>query len=125
MGLIIKELRIAGDKETQTVRTLFDTGASMSLIRKAIAEKVATLTLLPKPKKFKLGDGKGEVTATHRITLDIEINECTISDEILVLDNLAEEMIIGAKTMQAWRIKLDIDEDQVIIDPNVTELKLV
>jgi hypothetical protein len=34
-------------------------------------------------------------------------------------------VIIGAKTMQAWRLKLDNDADDIIIDPRVTKLRLI
>jgi len=37
---------------------------------------------------------------------------------------LSIQLIIGAKTMQAWRFKLDFEADEVIIDPRVTRLRL-
>jgi len=37
----------------------------------------------------------------------------------------SERLIIGAKTMQAWRLKLDFEHEDVIIDPRVTRIRLL
>ena len=34
-----------------------------------------------------------------------------------------EEVIIGAATMQKWRIKLDFEHEQVIVDPSLAKLR--
>ena len=43
----------------------------------------------------------------------------------MVIPGLLEQLIIGAKTMQTWRFKLDFEADEVIIDPRVTRLRLL
>jgi len=43
----------------------------------------------------------------------------------VIVDKLAEDLIIGAGTLQKWRIKLDLENDDVLIDPHVAELKLI
>ena len=35
-----------------------------------------------------------------------------------------EEAVIGAATMQKWRIKLDFEHDTVHVDPKVAKLQL-
>ena len=62
---------------------------------------------------------------TQRITLDFYINDVLLSDEFLVVPNLSEEAIIGAATMQKWRIKLDFEHDQIFVDPKVAKLQLI
>jgi hypothetical protein len=47
------------------------------------------------------------------------------SDEFMVIPGLSEQLIVGAKTMQAWRFKLDFEAGEVIIDPRVTRLRLL
>jgi hypothetical protein len=47
-----------------------------------------------------------------------------LSDEFLVVPGLSEEAIIGATTMQKWRIKLDFGHDQLFVDPRVAKLQL-
>jgi len=38
---------------------------------------------------------------------------------------LSNGVIIGAATLQKWRLKLDFERDEVIIDPRVTKLWLL
>ncbi|MEW5768152.1 MAG: hypothetical protein AB1797_11130 [bacterium] len=64
-------------------------------------------------------------TATERVSLNFYINGLRFFDEFMLIPNFSEEAIIGAKTLQAWRMKLDFEHDEVIIDPRVTKLRLV
>lgn len=48
-----------------------------------------------------------------------------LSDEFLVLEDLSEEVIIGAATMQKWRMKLDFEHDTVSVDSKVAKLQIV
>jgi len=52
-------------------------------------------------------------------------NNYRFSDEFIIIPELSEEVIIGAKTLQAWRLKLDFENDEVIIGPEVTKLRLL
>ncbi len=38
MGMIVKEVKIEGDKGTAKVKALFDSGASDSILRKDVAD---------------------------------------------------------------------------------------
>ena len=46
------------------------------------------------------------------------------TDEFIVLDVLSEDLIIGAKTMQAWRISLDFDAEEVRYEKKVHKLRI-
>jgi hypothetical protein len=59
------------------------------------------------------------------ITLDFYINDVLLSDEFLLVPDLREDAIIGAATMRKWRIKLDFNHDQVVVDPIVAKLQLI
>jgi hypothetical protein len=48
-----------------------------------------------------------------------------VSDEFLVVPGLSEEAVIGAATMQKWRIKLDFEHDTVHVDPKVAKMQLI
>lgn len=61
----------------------------------------------------------------HKIAIDFYIDDINLSDEFLVVPGLSEEAIIGAATMQKWRIKLDFERDVVIVGPKVARLQLV
>ena len=62
---------------------------------------------------------------TSRTTLDFYHEDIRLSDEFLVVPGLSEEVIIGANTMQKWRLKLDFEHDTVIVDPGVARLILI
>lgn len=125
MGLIIKEVEVAGDKGAKKIRALFDSGASLSLIRRSAVQDVATEVKMPRPVSFQLGDGEGQLATEKWVPLLITLKGLGISDNVVVVDKLAEDLIIGAGTLQKWRIKLDLENDDVLIDPQVTELKLI
>jgi hypothetical protein len=57
--------------------------------------------------------------------LSIFLNDVPLSDEFLVLEDLSEEVIIGAATMQKWRMKLDFEHDTVSVDSKVAKLQIV
>lgn len=64
-----------------------------------------------------------EITYTTR--LDFYHEDVRLSDELLVVPGLSEEVIIGAATMQKWKLKLDFENDRVIVDPRVAKLILI
>jgi hypothetical protein len=43
----------------------------------------------------------------------------------MVIENLSESAIIGAITLQKWRIKLDFEHDDIIIDPRTQKMRLL
>jgi len=125
MGLIIKKVKIAGDKGSTTVEALFDTGASACFIRRSLAKKVATITSVPKRRIFTLGDGKRTLQTNEFVQLDITLKRTVFFHPAVVVDQLADDLIIGADFLQRWKIKLDPETEEVIIDKKALELKLV
>ncbi len=124
MGIILKPTVITGDKSSATVEALFDTGAGASFLRKDIAQRVGTVVVTPTTINFTLGDGKGNLPANEAITLDVTVEGLTIFFTFLVVDELGEEMIIGADMLQRWKIRLDPEQEGVSIDPQVMRLRL-
>ena len=124
MGLIVKKLKVAGDKGERRVQVLFDSGAGASFIRRDVAERIATTLKLPSPKTFTLGDGVGRLRVNETAILYLYIEGVEISDNFIVAPRLADEVIMGANTMQKWRIKLDLEDKRVIIDKRMARLLL-
>ncbi len=124
MGLIIKKIEISGDKGRETVSALFDTGSSASLIRKDIVNRVSTALKLPKSIEFELGDGR-KMETSEVCVLIIGINGREIIDNVLISERLSEEMIIGAKTMQEWKIRLDPETEEITVGKDIKKMKLV
>lgn len=124
MGLLIKRLQVIGDKGTRRLQVLFDTGASSSFVRRDIAGFLATILRLPSPQVYTLGDGVGRLRATETAVLYVTIKGIRISDNFVVVPRLSDEMIIGANTLQKWRVKLDLENEDVLIDRRIARLLL-
>ncbi|KPL03526.1 MAG: hypothetical protein AMJ73_06570 [candidate division Zixibacteria bacterium SM1_73] len=94
MGLIYKKISIEGNRSKTSVDALFDSGASVSFIRRDIGEKIPDLLPLPSPRSFSLGDGKGTLEVKEVTHVDFHLEDGTIFDEVVVASELAEELVI-------------------------------
>ncbi|MBU1487009.1 retropepsin-like domain-containing protein [bacterium] len=125
MSVIEKSVRLVGSKGEKEVSTLFDSGSTYSCILPELAEKLGILEPLPEPMEFGIAEDEKKVTAKERVSLNFHLNSYRFSDEFMLIPSLSEEALIGAATMQKWRMKLDFEHDEVIIDPKVTKLRLL
>jgi hypothetical protein len=125
MGILVKQVTLRGDKGQVELDGMFDTGATYSVIRKDIAEQIATVIPLDEPIVLRTAEQGRQLTVTHRVVLTIWLNGYRLSDEFLVLEELSRPVLIGAATMQKWRIQLDMANEEVIVDPTATELWLL
>ena len=123
MAVIQKELELVGSKARRRVKTLFDSGATYSCVKKDLARELEILIPLAEPLVFETAEQGKTLEAREAVRLDFYIDGYRFSDEFMVLPGLSEEVIIGAKTTQAWRLKLDFEKEEVIIDPRVTRLR--
>jgi len=124
VGLITTRLAIAGDEGTRVVAALFDTGASASFVCRDIVESVATVLRLPAAEVYTLSDGVGRLRAAETAVLHVRIRGIRLSDDFLVVERLADQMIIGANTMQKWRVTLDVENEELRIDRRVGRMLL-
>ena len=118
-------LLFEGSKSSKNLYALFDSGATYSCINEDRAEELEIFTSLRTPLHLSMARRPLFMEITHRITLDFYKDDIRLSDEFLVAPNLSEEVVIGATTMQKWRIKLDFEHDTIIIDPKVAKLILI
>ena len=125
MGLVRKRLKLMGSKGEAEVEALFDTGASYSCIRPELAERLEILTPLRRPKQLGTADENHTVRVTAAVRLDFELDGVVLSDEFMVVPNLRREVIIGVSTMQKWRMKIDLEREELLLDPRVGELWLL
>ena len=124
MSIISQQVKFAGSKGEADVETFFDSGASYSFIKKSVAEKLGFLDMLPEIMLFETAKENESISIKQAIRLAFLINDVKLSDEFLVAETLSEDVIIGASTMQKWRIKLDFDNDKVIVDKKASRLIL-
>ncbi len=122
MGVIFKEIEIAGSKGRAIVKALFDSGATYSLISKKLAKKIDILLKMPEPIRFATANkDDASMMAKYRIAANFYVDTLRFSDEFIVLDKLSEKVIIGAGTMQKWDIKLDLKNHKLILNPQATK----
>ncbi len=126
MSLLFRPMILSGSQGEQEVDAFFDSGASYSCIEKKTAEKIARLDPLTTPIEFETADKGSVVSAHYRIAVDFYFLDTPrrFTDELFVIDGLAEELIVGATTMQKWQIRLDFDNEEVIYDKRMHRLRI-
>jgi hypothetical protein len=125
MPIIEESIELRGSKGSRQVVALFDSGSTYSCIRPDIAREVEVVVPLPEPMEFGTAKDGETVSAREGVRLNFVLQDYRFSDEFMVIEGLSEEVIIGAKTLQGWRMKLDFEAEKVIIDPRVTKLRLI
>jgi hypothetical protein len=125
MSIIKHPLLYVGTKGDKYVYTLFDSGANLSCINPDFLEGIEIPSFIGRVRKLATASEGHYIEIKERVTLDFYINDVLLSDEFLVVPGLSEEAIIGAATMQKWRIKLDFEHDRVVVDPKVAKLQLI
>ncbi|MHA1775654.1 MAG: hypothetical protein ACTSWC_02705 [Promethearchaeota archaeon] len=66
-----------------------------------LAKSLNTILKLPTLLTFETAKEGESVTVIERVMLDFYIEGIRLSDEFFIAENLSEDVIIGAKTMQA------------------------
>ena len=123
--IIEKKLLFEGSLGEQNFLALFDSGATYSCIRPEKAKLIGNVEPILHPFQIETASEGHYVKVNSAIRLDFYIENYHFSDEFMVIPNLSEEVIIGAKTMQSWRMTLDFEHDKVVFDPRVTKLRLL
>jgi hypothetical protein len=125
MAIIQKLIRLAGSKGSQEVAAIFDSSATYSCIQPELAKALAGIELLPEPMVFGTTEEGRAMRAEEAVRLNFYLDGYRFSDEFMLIRGLSEPVIIGAATLQKWRLKLDFEADKVIIDPRVTQPRLL
>lgn len=125
MSVLKFPLLFVGSKGENTIYTLFDSGANLSCIHPDQVELIEEPIALGRIRKIATASEGHFIEVKYRVTLDFYVNDVLLSDEFLVVPGLSEEAIIGAATLQKWRIKLNFEDDKVEVDPKVAKLQLI
>lgn len=125
MSVIKLPLLYVGSKGEKHLYTLFDSGANLSCINPDHVNDFETPVNLGRTRLKATASEGHYIEVKERIIVDFYINDVLLSDEFLLVPGLSEEAIIGAATLQKWRIKLNFEYDTVEVDPKVARLQLV
>ena len=124
MGIIVKEMMVAGSTEERRCQVLFDTGASACFVREDVASEMGQIVKALYPLAFKLGNNT-VMRAEKTMDLFLEIQGHHLPFQFLVVPELPYEVIIGADFLQKWKIRLDPVTEDFIIDEKALEIILV
>lgn len=124
MGIIKKEILVAGSRARRKCETLLDTGASACFVREGVAAELGEPVRAPFPLAFKLGDNS-VMKAEKTVDLFLDIKGHKLPFHFLVVPELPYELVIGADFLQRWKIKLDPVTEDFIIDEKALEIILV
>ena len=125
MSIIKTPLLFAGSLGEKHIYTLYDSGANLSCIHPDMIEGLENPTHLGRTRMIGTAAIGHYIEVTHAVRLDFYMDDVLLSDEFLVIPGLSEDAIIGAATMQKWRIKLDFEHDVAIVDPKVAKMQLI
>jgi predicted aspartyl protease len=120
---ICRTLKIRSSKGEMTVKALFDTGASFTVIKKNVAEKIGHI-LPTNVKEVTLADGKTRLKVLGYIPISTVLEGSPINDIAYVINELAEELIIGIKVMEFYDIRLDPSTNKIIVGKNYSSFEL-
>jgi hypothetical protein len=124
MSIIKAPMLYVGSRGEKTLYSLFDSGANLSCIHPDYVDELAHAESLGRTRLIATAAEGHYIEVNHRVTLDFYMDDVLLSDEFLVVPGLSEEVIIGAATMQKWRIKLDFEYDKATVDPKVAKMQL-
>lgn len=124
MSVIKLPLNYIGSKGEKNLYTLFDSGANLSCINPDHVEGLETPTKLGRVRRVYTASEGHFIEVKEAIRIDFYLHDVLLSDEFLLVPGLSEEAIIGAATMQKWRIKLNFEHDTVEVDPKVAKMQL-
>jgi len=125
MSVLKLPLLYVGSKGEKTLFSLFDSGANLSCIHPEKLANLAGAEKLGRVRRIMTASEGHFIEVKEVVRLDFYLNDVLLSDEFLVVPGLSEEVIIGAATMQKWRIKLDFEHDLVHVDPKVAKMQLI
>jgi len=124
MGMVEKRIRLIGRLGEYETAALFDSGASVSCIRPDVAACLDQPIPIRVPLRVSTADENTFLEVTECVSLEFDIGDCRFFTEFFLVPSLAEEVIIGASTMEQWRFKLDFEREEVIVDPRVTRMRI-
>ena len=125
MSVIQLPVLFVGSKGERNLFTMFDSGANLSCIHPDFVKNLEKPVSIGRPRQVGTTAEGHFIKITQRVTLDFYLNDVLLSDEFLVVENLPEQAIFGATTLRKWRIKMDFENNALLVNANVAKFKLI
>ena len=68
---------------------------------------------------------RGTLKVSRAMIGDIQLDGATLFATLLIVPNLTQELILGADFFQRWKIRLNPENEDFILDKDALKLKLV
>jgi predicted aspartyl protease len=120
---IYRVLRVRSSKGELAVKALFDTGAPFTVVRRDVAEKIGHI-LPTDVREVTLANGKTKLKVLGYIPISTVLEGSPIDDIAYVIEELAEELIVGVKVMEFYDIRLDPSTNRIIVGRNYSSFEL-
>jgi predicted aspartyl protease len=120
---VYRVLRVRSSRGELAVKALFDTGASFTVVRRDVAEKIGHI-LPTDVREVTLADGKTKLKVLGYIPISTVLEGSPIDDIAYVIEELAEELIVGVKVMEFYDIRLDPSTNRIIVGRKYSSFKL-
>lgn len=105
------------------LRAFFDIGASFTVMKKDVAEKVGYI-LPADVKEVTLADGETKIKVLGYIPISMMLEGLTHRRHSLRYRELAEELIVGVKVMGFYGIKLNPSTNKLVVGKNYSSFEL-
>ena len=122
MGEILKKIKVRAKPEKElNLMLFFDSGSPHTYAKKSAAENLEGLMKLPVPVEF-IGIGDGVFSANYALNIQVSLLDfwclhlCYVVDDEILEAN--EDILIGHDFMQKFKIGLDFDKEDLILDEN-------
>ncbi len=113
MGTIKRKLKFLGSKGESELLALFDTGASVSVIKETCADKLSIIDAAPNPFIVQTANTDYPIELEKRTIVDFHLEGFPLWGAFWVWEKIPYDVIIGADLMQIFHIIVAPDEDSV------------
>lgn len=97
MSILKFPLHFEGSLGEKTGYALFDSGVTFSCLNPVFLERLEIPVRMHRPLEVATAATDKSLTITHAVRLDFYFNDIRLSDEFMVIPDLSEDVIIGAK----------------------------
>jgi hypothetical protein len=103
---VLEILLTTPDQATSTVKAVFDTGSFYSILREDKVPPGGLVHRRKTPRIFRTAAQGKQFQAQGELPVVLTIGDRMVDDVVFVSSDLAQEMLVGAGTMQKWDISI-------------------